>query len=86
MEQDDTKLLARDQVESLLENVSHIVSATTLFLPGQAEFHRHHLKPTICLRVLQKGRLIPGARVSGSSISAWSLLSKLPDTRLEGHY
>jgi hypothetical protein len=43
MEQADTRLLVRDQVESLLENVSLIVPAITLFSPEQAESHRHYM-------------------------------------------
>jgi hypothetical protein len=52
MEQAATRLLARDQVESPLENGSLIVPAIILFPPEEAKLHRQLLKSTMCLCVI----------------------------------
>jgi hypothetical protein len=48
MEQVATRLLARDQVESLLENVSPFVPAITPFPPGPAALHLYQSEPIMC--------------------------------------
>jgi hypothetical protein len=80
MEQAATRLLVRDQVESLLENVSPFIPAITLFPPEEAQLHRQHLKSTMCLCVLSEGKV---AHVSRSSISALCL-SRLQDICRKG--
>ena len=76
MEQAATRLLVRDQVESLLENVSPFVPAITLFPPEEAKMYRQHLTSTMCLCVPSEGKQ---AHISRSSISALCL-SRLQDT------